>query len=37
MSKQPRSETAIETPRSQRVDTKLEVVVIPASDVDRAK
>src|SRR5215216_162606 len=32
-----RSETAIETPRAQRVDTKLEVVVIPVSDVDRAK
>jgi catechol 2,3-dioxygenase-like lactoylglutathione lyase family enzyme len=31
------SETAIETPRAQRVDTKLEVVVIPVSDVDRAK
>ena len=32
-----RSETAIETPRAQRVDMKLEVVVIPVSDVDRAK
>src|SRR6266852_200770 len=26
-----------ETPRAQRVDMKLEVVVIPVSDVDRAK
>ncbi len=34
---QARSETAIETPRAQRVDMKLEVVVIPVSDVDRAK
>ncbi len=32
-----RSETAIETPRSRSVDMKLEVVVIPVSDVDRAK
>jgi catechol 2,3-dioxygenase-like lactoylglutathione lyase family enzyme len=32
-----RSETAIETPRAQGVDMKLEVVVIPVSDVDRAK
>ncbi|NEH52033.1 glyoxalase [Rhizobium leguminosarum] len=31
------SETPIETPRTQPVDTKLEVVVIPVSDVDRAK
>ncbi len=37
MSTQVRSETAIETPRARRVDTKLEVVVIPVSDVDRAK
>jgi catechol 2,3-dioxygenase-like lactoylglutathione lyase family enzyme len=37
MSTQQRSETAIETPRAQRVDTKLELVVIPVSDVDRAK
>ena len=37
MSTQLRSETAIETPRAQRVDTKLEVVVIPVSNVDRAK
>ena len=36
-STQMRSETAIETPRAQRVDMKLEVVVIPVSDVDRAK
>jgi catechol 2,3-dioxygenase-like lactoylglutathione lyase family enzyme len=34
-STQARSETAIETPRA--VDMKLEVVVIPVSDVDRAK
>src|SRR5271156_2280210 len=31
------SETAIETPKASRVDIKLEVVVIPVSDVDRAK
>ena len=31
------SETAIETPRARTVDMKLEVVVIPVSDVDRAK
>jgi catechol 2,3-dioxygenase-like lactoylglutathione lyase family enzyme len=31
------SETAIETPRAWRGDTKLEVVVIPVSDIDRAK
>jgi catechol 2,3-dioxygenase-like lactoylglutathione lyase family enzyme len=37
MSTQVRSETAIETPRAQRIDTKLEVVVIPVSDIDRAK
>ena len=30
-------ETAIETPRARRVDMKLEVVVIPVSDGDRAK
>ena len=36
-SRQVRSETAIETPRAPRVDMKLEVVVIPVSDVDRAK
>jgi catechol 2,3-dioxygenase-like lactoylglutathione lyase family enzyme len=34
---QVRSEAAIETPRAQRVDLKLEVIVIPVSDVDRAK
>ncbi|MFF0950350.1 VOC family protein [Rhizobium leguminosarum] len=37
MSNALRSETPIETPRTQPVDTKLEVVVIPVSDVDRAK
>ena len=31
------SETAIDTSRRRTVDTKLEVVVIPVSDVDRAK
>ncbi len=31
------SETTVETPRSRTVDMKLEVVVIPVSDVDRAK
>jgi catechol 2,3-dioxygenase-like lactoylglutathione lyase family enzyme len=34
---QVRSETAIETPSARRVDMQLEVVVIPVSDVDRAK
>src|SRR5258708_37258215 len=34
---QVRSETAIETPRAPTVDLKLEVVVIPVSDVERAK
>ena len=34
---QVRSETATETPRARTVDLKLEVVVIPVSDVDRAK
>jgi catechol 2,3-dioxygenase-like lactoylglutathione lyase family enzyme len=34
---QVRGETAIETPRARTVDMKLEVVVIPVSDVDRAK
>jgi catechol 2,3-dioxygenase-like lactoylglutathione lyase family enzyme len=34
---QVRSETAVETPKTRRVDMKLEVVVIPVSDVDRAK
>ena len=37
MSTQARSETAIDTPKAQTVDMKLEVVVIPVSDVDRAK
>ncbi len=32
-----RSETALETPRARTVDMKLEVVVIPVSEVDRAK
>jgi catechol 2,3-dioxygenase-like lactoylglutathione lyase family enzyme len=36
-SAQVRSETAIETPRARGVDMKLEIVVIPVSDVDRAK
>jgi catechol 2,3-dioxygenase-like lactoylglutathione lyase family enzyme len=36
-STQVRSETAIETPGAGRVDMKLEIVVIPVSDVDRAK
>jgi catechol 2,3-dioxygenase-like lactoylglutathione lyase family enzyme len=31
------SETAIETPSARTVDMKLEIVVIPVSDVDRAK
>ncbi len=31
------SETEIETPRARRADMKLEIVVIPVSDVDRAK
>ena len=34
---QPRSETATETPKARAVDMKLEIVVIPVSDVDRAK
>ena len=34
---QERSETAVETPKTRTVDMKLEVVVIPVSDVDRAK
>jgi catechol 2,3-dioxygenase-like lactoylglutathione lyase family enzyme len=34
---QVRSETAIETPSARGVDMKLEVVVIPVSDVERAK
>jgi catechol 2,3-dioxygenase-like lactoylglutathione lyase family enzyme len=36
-STQVRSKPAVETARSRRVDMKLEVVVIPVSDVDRAK
>src|SRR3712207_6233635 len=36
-STQVRSDTAAESPRAQTVDMKLEVVVIPVSDVDRAK
>ena len=36
-SAQVRSETAIGTPGARRGDMKLEVVVIPVSDVDRAK
>ena len=36
-STQVRNETAIETPRARTVEMKLEVVVIPVSDVDRAK
>ncbi len=34
---QARSETAAEAPRARTVDMRLEVVVIPVSDVDRAK
>jgi catechol 2,3-dioxygenase-like lactoylglutathione lyase family enzyme len=34
---QVRRDTAIETPTARRVDMKPEVVVIPVSDVDRAK
>ena len=34
---QERSETAIETPKARPADMKLEVIVIPVSDVDRAK
>src|ERR1700677_4945004 len=34
---QARSETATETPNARGVDMKLEIVVIPVSDVDRAK
>ncbi|MFE8596221.1 VOC family protein [Archangium violaceum] len=36
-STQVRSESGIEPPRAQRADLKLEVIVIPVSDVDRAK
>ena len=31
------SKTPIETPRAQTVDVRFEIVVIPVSDVDRAK
>jgi len=34
---QMRSETPIETPSARKLDMKLEVVVIPVSDVERAK
>jgi catechol 2,3-dioxygenase-like lactoylglutathione lyase family enzyme len=37
LSSQTRTETAAEAPRAGTVDMKLEVVVIPVSDVDRAK
>ena len=36
-SHQVRSETAMEPPRARSGDIRLEVVVIPVSDVDRAK
>ena len=36
-STQMRSETGVATPRARKVDLKLEVVVIPVSDVERAK
>jgi catechol 2,3-dioxygenase-like lactoylglutathione lyase family enzyme len=32
-----RSKAATETPRAQKIDMKLEVIVIPVSDVERAK
>ena len=31
------SKTPIETPKAQAVDMRLEIVVVPVSDVDRAK
>jgi predicted enzyme related to lactoylglutathione lyase len=31
------SKTPIETPRAQAIDMRFEIVVIPVSDVDRAK
>src|SRR5260221_11813320 len=34
---QERSRAAIETPKAQNIDMKLVIVVIPVSDVDRAK
>src|SRR5215204_3250544 len=37
MTTQVHSETTIEAPRARPVDMKLEIVVIPVSDVDRAK
>jgi catechol 2,3-dioxygenase-like lactoylglutathione lyase family enzyme len=37
MNTQVRRETAVETPKAQTVAMKLEIVVIPVSDVDRAK
>ncbi|KKZ85988.1 glyoxalase [Rhizobium phaseoli] len=37
MSNAMRSEPPVENPKTRPVDTKLEVVVIPVSDVDRAK
>ena len=36
-STQVRSETAVDTPKARKADLKLEVVVIPVSDVERAK
>ena len=36
-STQARSETAVETPRAQKIEMKLEVVVIAVTDVERAK
>src|SRR4051812_17996923 len=36
-STEPRSGTATETPGARTADMKLEVVVVPVSDVDRAK
>src|SRR4051812_18711726 len=32
-----RGQTEVETPKQRRIDTKLEAVVIPVADVDRAK
>jgi catechol 2,3-dioxygenase-like lactoylglutathione lyase family enzyme len=34
---QPRNETAGETPVARRLDMKLEIVIVPVSDVERAK
>ncbi len=36
-STQIQSETAVDTPTAQTIDMKFEIVVIPVSDVDRAK